>query len=164
MRIAISADDAGGIDAVVSPHFGRCPYFTVVEVEGTETRSIEVVQNPFYGGHQPGQVPAFVQSLGADVMLTGGMGGRAIQFFGQFGIEPVTGASGTVQRSVELYLGGQLQGVEACKESMSHGHGDLPAPGEFEKDEMGRLREEVEALQQQLAEAERRLTGLGGGE
>ena len=48
-------------------------------------------------------------------MLTGGMGGRAIMFFEQFGIEGVTGAYGTVRQSVERYLGGQLKGAAPCK-------------------------------------------------
>ena len=64
MRIAISADDQAGLDGVVSPHFGRCPFFAVVDVEGTEIKSVESVQNPYYGHHQPGQVPGFIKSLG----------------------------------------------------------------------------------------------------
>jgi hypothetical protein len=88
-------------------------------------------------------------------MLTGGMGGRAIMFFQQFGIEGVTGAYGTVRQSLERYLGGALRGAAPCKESQEHGHGDVVssadlAKGEYEKDELGRLREEVEMLRQQL--------------
>ena len=94
-------------------------------------------------------------------MLTGGMGGRAIMFFQEFGIEGVTGAHGTVLQSVERYLGGQLQGAAPCKESQEHGHGDLPAEGEHEKDELGRLREEADMLRQQLAEVEDRLDRVG---
>jgi hypothetical protein len=70
-----------------------------------------------------------------------------------------------VRQSVERYLGGQLKGAAPCKESEEHGHGDIvswkdPAQGEYEKDELGRLREEAELLRQQLEEAERKLSRI----
>lgn len=151
MRIAVSADTKNGIDSVISPHFGRCPHFILVDVEDHDVKDVRAVDNPFFGHHQPGQVPAFINSLSANVMLTGGMGGRAIMFFQQFGIEGVTGAYGTVRQSVERYLGGELQGAQPCRQSQEHGH-DIPAEGEYEKDELGRLKEEAELLAQQLQE------------
>lgn len=161
MRIAISADNNNGLDAVVSPHFGRCPFFAVVEVEGNGIKGVQSVQNPFYAQHQPGQVPAFIRSLNVDVMLTGGMGGRAVQIFQQYGIEPVTGAAGTARYALEQYLRGRLRGFEPCRESMAHGHGDVPHPGAYERDEVGRLREEAEMLRRELQEVEERLRQLG---
>jgi predicted Fe-Mo cluster-binding NifX family protein len=123
MRIAISADTDQGLDSAVSPHFGRCPYFVLVDVEGREVKAVQTVANPYYGHHQPGQVPTFIHSQGADVMLTGGMGGRAVEFFQQAGIRPVTGAGGTARRAVEEFLNGSLQGTAPCRESVEHGHG-----------------------------------------
>jgi predicted Fe-Mo cluster-binding NifX family protein len=146
MRVAVSADDGNGLDGVVSPHFGRCPYFVLVDLEERQVTAVESISNPFYTQHQPGQVPGFIHSHGADVMLTGGMGGRAIAFFQQYGIQPVTGAYGTVRNALEQYLGGNLHGAAPCKESVEHGHGDVSAEGEYEKDEVGRLREVSERL------------------
>jgi len=157
MRIAVSADDDRGLDSAVSPHFGRCPYFVLVDLEGREVRAVEVINNPYYGNHRPGQVPGFIHSQGADVMLTGGMGGRAIAFFQQYGIEAVTGAYGTVRIALEQFLDGQLQGAAPCAESVEHGHGDVPPEGEYEKDEVGRLQEEAEMLRRQLDEVMERL-------
>lgn len=161
MRIAVSADNRNGLDSVVSPHFGRCPHFVLVDLQGREVTEVVEVDNPYFGHHQPGQVPAFINSLGANVMLTGGMGGRAIQFFHQFGIEGVTGAYGTVRQSMERYLGGELRGAAPCKESEEHGHGDLLQGGEYEQDELGRLQEEAEMLRRQLDEIESILKGSG---
>jgi predicted Fe-Mo cluster-binding NifX family protein len=156
IRIAISSEDDRGLHSVVSPHFGRCPYFILVDVEGRDVQAVSAVQNPFYGHHQPGQVPTFIHEQKANVMLAGGMGGRAIQFFQQLGIEAATGAFGTVQMSLERYLGGELVGAEACATSDSHHHDD----GEYEQDEVGRLGEEAEMLEQQLDEIEARLKKL----
>lgn len=157
MRVAISADDSNGLDSVVSPHFGRCPYFVLVDLEEREVKSVQAISNPYYGHHQPGQVPGFIHDQGATVMLTGGMGRRAITFFQQYGIHAATGAAGTVRLALEQYLGGGLQGAEPCRESLEHSHEEVPAEGEYEQDEVGRLREEAEMLQQQLAEVTERL-------
>jgi predicted Fe-Mo cluster-binding NifX family protein len=160
MRIAVSADDSSGLDSVVSPHFGRCPYYILVDLEGQEVRQVNAVANPYYGQHAPGQVPGFIESQGAHVMLTGGMGRRAIAFFEQYGIEAVTGAAGTVRHALEQYLGGALQGAKPCRESLEHRDEEIPAEGEYERDEVGRLQEEAQMLQQQLDEVMERLDKL----
>ncbi len=164
MRIALSTDDDRGLDAVLSYHFGRCPYYTFVDVEGKEIKDVKSIPNPFYANHgQPGQVPSFINSQGAQVIIAGGMGSRAVSFFQQFGIEPVTGVSGKVRDAVEAYVNGRLGGAEPCAESRSHGGADwrtVPPPSEFESDDVSRLKEEVIALRRQLAEAQERLNKL----
>ena len=120
MRIAVSSENNQGLESMVSHHFGRCPYFILVDLEGREVIGVQTIENPFFSQHQPGQVPGFIQSQGADVMLTGGMGRRAITFFQQFNIKPVTGAQGTVAQALEQYLGGALQEAEPCAESEKH--------------------------------------------
>jgi predicted Fe-Mo cluster-binding NifX family protein len=124
MRIAISAENQIGLDSPVSPHFGRCPCYILVDVEGQEVTAVTPVDNPYYGKHAPGQVPGFIHSQGADVMLAGGMGRRAVSFFQQYGIEAVTGASGSVRQALQRYLGGKLRGAEPCAESQHHHHTD----------------------------------------
>jgi predicted Fe-Mo cluster-binding NifX family protein len=157
MRVAISADDSSGLDSVVSPHFGRCPYYILVDLDGHQVQQVSAVENPYYGHHQPGQVPSFIERQGANVMLAGGMGRRAIALFQQGGIEPVTGATGTVRHALEQYLGGALRGAAPCRESVVHDHQESAGASEYEEDDMGRLREEIEMLQQQLDEAMKRL-------
>ncbi len=123
MRIAISTETNNGLDSLVAHHFGRCPFFALIDVDGTDVKAVEVIENPFFSAHQPGQVPGFIKEQNADVMLSGGMGGRAIQFFQQFGIQTATGARGTVHQTLESFLGGELSGAAPCKESVEHGHG-----------------------------------------
>ena len=122
MRIAVSAETNNELESIVAHHFGRCPFFALVDLEGRDIKTVKVVDNPFYHGHQPGQVPGFIKEQNADVMLSGGMGGRAIEFFRQFGIETATGADGTVRQSLERYLGGELTGAAPCKERVEHWH------------------------------------------
>jgi predicted Fe-Mo cluster-binding NifX family protein len=122
MRIAISAENKNGLDSTVSHHFGRCPCYVLVDLEGEEIQTIQTVDNPYYGGHQPGMVPAFIHSQEVDVMLSGGMGRRAIQFFEGYGIQVATGAGGTVRTALESFLRGELHGAKPCKESEEHHH------------------------------------------
>jgi len=130
-RVAISADSSDGLDSVVSPHFGRCPYYVLVDLDGPQVKQVGAVENPYYSQHVPGAVPDFIRSQGAHVMLTGGMGRRAIGFFQEYGIEAVTGASGTVRYALEEYLGGRLQGAAPCREGSAHacGHEHESAAG-----------------------------------
>lgn len=123
MKIAIAVLDANGLEAQISPHFGRCPYFALADVEGKEVLGVEMIANPFYPNHEPGQIPEFIHRQGAQVMLAGGMGGRAVAFFREYGVEPATGAAGTVRESLERYLGGELNSAAPCQESVEHGHG-----------------------------------------
>jgi predicted Fe-Mo cluster-binding NifX family protein len=115
MRIAIAAEEGTGLSRPVSVHFGRCPCFVIMEIRDDNPAEFEVVDNPFYG--QVGHIP-------------GGWGGGAIGFFREYGIEPVTGAGGTVEEAVMAYLTGERTGADPCRESIEHGHGQQSGPGE----------------------------------
>lgn len=119
-RIAIASEDQTGLEARVGQHFGRCPAYTLVDVAGGEVTSFEVLANPFVQGHGPGDVPAFIAGTRAQVMLTGGIGHRAIAFFGQHGIEVSAGHTGTVEEAVAAWIGGTAGGPASCG---GHGHG-----------------------------------------
>ena len=123
MKIAVTADNNNGLDSMVAQHFGHAPFFVLVDMENGEVTATQDLANPFVNGHAPGQVPSFIKEQNADVMLSGGMGGRAIQFFEQAGIQTATGASGTVRQALENFFGGKLTEAAPCDESVAHGHG-----------------------------------------
>lgn len=119
-KIALASDNDSGLEGWVSAHFGRCPFYTFVNVDGDRIVGSEVVKNPYYPNHQAGVIPQFIHSQKANVMIAGGMGPRAIDFFHQFGIDVATGVEGKVKDVVEAYLRGEVQGVIACEH---HDHG-----------------------------------------
>lgn len=128
--IAIASEDNKGLDGQVSAHFGRCPNYVMAEVEGGQVVSHKVVRNPHHDQHKPGQMPRFINSLGADVILAGGMGPMAVNMFRGFGIDVATGISGTIRDAVEGYLGGNLQGIVPCNHDHPEscgGHAGGPA-------------------------------------
>ena len=73
MRVAISTDGE-----YVSPHFGRCPSFTIVDIGKGKVVKREVVDNP---GHSPGSIPQFLHERGVEVIIAGGMGNNWDQWY-----------------------------------------------------------------------------------
>jgi len=124
-RIAFASEDNGGLKSQMSMHFGRCPYYTLVDVEGEEIKAVEVIENPYFTNHTPGVVPHFIHTHKANVMLAGGMGPRAIDIFQSLGIEVATGVGGQVENVLNAYLGGRVSGTAPC----AHDH---PHPEEHE--------------------------------
>jgi predicted Fe-Mo cluster-binding NifX family protein len=117
-KIAVAVDDASGLHANISAHFGRCPFYTIIEIYDKTVVNSCTVENPFYGSHgEPGQVPSFIKSQESDVIISGGMGPKAIDFFTNFGIEVVTGAFGKVDAVIQSYMDGSIKGVVPCKET-----------------------------------------------
>ncbi|MDD5084816.1 MAG: NifB/NifX family molybdenum-iron cluster-binding protein [Candidatus Omnitrophica bacterium] len=116
MRVAISTDGD-----LVSAHFGRCPSFTIVDIEGNKVVKKEVVNNP---GHQPGLIPQFLHTRGVNCIVAGGMGARAEMFFNDLGIRVVVGIEGRIDDVIEKVLKGTLEGGESlCKPGLGKGYG-----------------------------------------
>jgi len=116
MRIAISTDGD-----FVSAHFGRCPSFTIIDIEDGKIIKKEVVDNP---GHQPGFIPQFLHERGVECIIAGGMGMRAIGFFEEFNIKAIVGVSGRIDEVIEKLQKGTLKGSESlCKPGSGKGYG-----------------------------------------
>lgn len=116
MRVAIST---GG--NYVAEHFGRCPSYTIIDIEDNKVVNAQVVNNP---GHMPGAIPQMMHKLGVDIMIAGGMGPRAINFFQEYGIETIVGVQGDIDDVIEKLLDGTLEGAESlCNPGSGKGHG-----------------------------------------
>ena len=75
MKIAISTDNGN-----VSAHFGRCPEFTILEIDECKILKRDIIQNP---GHHPGFLPGFLEEMGVNVVIAGGAGQRAQMLFAE---------------------------------------------------------------------------------
>ncbi len=108
MRIAIPV-----YQGQLCPHFGHAPEFAIVDVINGEIASINYLTPP---PHEPGVLPAWMNELQVDVIICGGMGMRAQQFFNQYGIQVVVGAPVMpVEEIVKHYLAGTLEvGENIC--------------------------------------------------
>ena len=113
-RIAVACEDNQGLDGQISQHFGRCPYYLILDVEGDEIVKTDTVANPYYTQHTPGMVPQFINEQGAHVLIAGGIGPRAIDLFASLGIEVVSGIAGNAGDILQAYLKGEISGAEGC--------------------------------------------------
>jgi len=116
LKVAISTDGD-----FVSAHFGRCPSFTLVDIENGEVVKTEVVDNP---GHQPGFIPQFLHQKSVGCIICGGMGMRATGFFEELGIQAIVGISGRIDEVIDELKKGTLEGGESlCKPGSGKGYG-----------------------------------------
>ncbi|HFL3828432.1 TPA: NifB/NifX family molybdenum-iron cluster-binding protein [Clostridioides difficile] len=115
MKIAIASEGK-----LVSGHFGHCEGFTMYEVEEDKIINSKFIPNP---GHRPGYLPVFLKENGANVIISGGMGGTAQQLFNENGIKVVVGAEGNCDEIVQSYLKGELKSTgSVCEEHAHEGH------------------------------------------
>ena len=113
MKIAVASENK-----MVTEHFGHCESFSIFEVENNQIVKSETIPNP---GHKPGFLPNFLHDMGVSVIISGGMGGSAIEIFNEKGIEVITGAKGSAEAAVNSYLQGTLKSTGAvCHEHQHH--------------------------------------------
>ena len=101
------------------PHFGHCENFMIYDTENGTITGETSVQNP---GHKPGFLPNFLADLGAEVIISGGMGGGAVDIFNERGVEVVLGAEGDARAAVEKYLRGELESTGSVCQHHDHEH------------------------------------------
>ena len=97
MKIAFSSEENKGIDGMLAHHFGRCPYYVFVD-------------------HEPGVVPQFIADKKADVIVSGGMGPRAIEWFKDLKVKAITAQPKKIKEILDDYFEGKLKGAEPCNE------------------------------------------------
>lgn len=103
MRIAVPSMDDRGLRAPVAEHFGQAPYFTIAD---TESGGVTTHKSP---GHVDGKTPAqHLAELDVQVVLAGGMGGRAIQLLEALGMEVFLEAGGSVEEALAAHKQGHL--------------------------------------------------------
>jgi len=110
MKIAVPVENGH-----LSTHFGHCAEFALYEVD-TTSKTAQKKTLHRAPPHEPGVLPRWLHELGANVIVTGGMGQRARQLFAEQGIEVVIGAPpDPVDHVVTEYLTGTLTtGANPC--------------------------------------------------
>ena len=115
MKIAVASQNE-----MVTEHFGHCENFSIFESDNNKIVKSETIPNP---GHKPGYLPNFLNEMGVNVIISGGMGGGAIDIFNEKGIEVIIGASGAAKTAAEEYLQGMLKSTgSVCHEHMHEGN------------------------------------------
>lgn len=108
MKVAIPV-----AEGKLAVHFGHVQEFALVHVKEGRIEKTESLTPP---PHEPGVLPRWVESLGATVVIAGGMGHKAQQLFAEKGIRVLTGAPcETPELLVTQFLSDNLQtGINLC--------------------------------------------------
>jgi predicted Fe-Mo cluster-binding NifX family protein len=113
ITIAVASENG-----MVAEHFGHCESFVIYNAENNRITGEETILNP---GHRPGFLPNFLNDKGVNVIISGGMGGGAIEIFNEKGIEVIVGATGNATAAAESYLNGTLKSTGSiCHEHKHH--------------------------------------------
>ena len=103
---------------MVTEHFGHCQNFNLFHVENGQIVDRESIPNP---GHKPGFLPNFLNDKGVKVIISGGMGGGAVDIFNEKEIEVITGAEGAAEDLVNRYMKGELESTgSVCHQHEHH--------------------------------------------
>ncbi len=110
MKIAIPTADNR-----LCMHFGHCEKFVIVTVDES-TKTIIGKEEAVPPPHEPGVLPKWLHEKEVNLIIAGGMGMRAQQFFQQYGIQVVVGAPPEHPQAVIIsWLKGELvTGSNAC--------------------------------------------------
>ena len=119
MKVVVSAIQEG-LDAEVSPVFGRCPVYVFVD---TETMDFESAPNPAMSA--PGgagiQAAQFAVSKGVSAVLTGNIGPNAFNVLQAAGVTTYPVSGGSVREAVEALKSGRLQPVSGATSGVGGG-------------------------------------------
>lgn len=105
-------------------HFGGSTEFALVQADSTQ-RKILGIRTVIAPPHAPGLFPRWLHEQGANVVIAGGIGRRALALFAQQGITVRAGQAGaTIEELTNAYLNGQLLNEpEGCSHHHDETHG-----------------------------------------
>jgi predicted Fe-Mo cluster-binding NifX family protein len=113
IKIAVASENG-----MVTEHFGHCEGFIIFYTENNKIVKSESNATP---GNKPGFLPNFLRDRGVNVIISGGMGGGAVDIFNERNIEVIVGARGDAKAAVEAYLQGSLKSTgSVCHEHEHH--------------------------------------------
>ena len=116
VRIVVPVQDESGLNALLSEHFGRAPYFAVIDLEEdgqvSNQRTVPNVSEHFGGTGRP---PDRILQLQPTALITYGIGPRALRIFQGAMVAVLRANASTVKDVVSAYNNGQLQELtEGC--------------------------------------------------
>ena len=124
-RIMIPVEDEAGLEAQVAHHFGRAPYFAMVELDEKQ-KILNVKTEPnrseHMGGAQGHSHESFL-ALKPNIVVAYAMGPGALNTFQDAGITVLKATEDTVKANIEAYKEGKLkEPVGGCEHAHHHEH------------------------------------------
>jgi predicted Fe-Mo cluster-binding NifX family protein len=123
-RITIPVENQDGLEAKVAQHFGRAPYFAVVELnEKNQVAKIETKANTGEHIGGTGHPHENLLALKPDVIIAYAMGPGGLQSFQNAGVTVLKATEDTVKANVNSFKEGKLQELMGvCEHAHEHHH------------------------------------------
>ena len=121
-RIVVPVSDDKGIDAHLSQHFGRAPFYAIIDLDdeghvigqGTIANTSE-----HFGG--VGRPPDRILQLKPKALITYGLGPKALRVFQNAGVAVLRTEANTVREVVRAYNNNELQELtHGCHQAHHH--------------------------------------------
>jgi predicted Fe-Mo cluster-binding NifX family protein len=106
MLVAVPSETDAGQSSPVAGHFGRAPFFVVVDTESGHVKAIENDSSHFGGAALP---PELLAANGVQAVLCHGMGLRAINLCAESTLSVYIGTETTVADMVAAFREGRLR-------------------------------------------------------
>ena len=122
-RLVVPVEDQKGLDACLAQHFGRAPFYAVVDIE--ENGNVSNVKTvPNTGEHFGGTADAHSQllELKPNAIVAFGMGPRGLNSFQSAGISVLKATANTVAEVVNAYKENMLPDLTEGCEHAHHQH------------------------------------------
>jgi len=112
VRIVIPTNTPDGLMAKRGAHFGKAPFYVIVDVEDKEIKEVDFTPNPGHSGGACGNAVMNIKNLGADILIVSGIGPNPLMRFKKEGIKVYFDDSVTVEESVKKLIDGKLQELD----------------------------------------------------
>ena len=120
-KVVIPVSDRNGLNARIAEHFGRAPFFAVLNLDDKKIESVETVENRGEHCGGQGQMHNHIMELKPNAVIAFGMGPRGLNGFQEAGIAVLKANTDTVKAVVDSYMNDKLQELtEGCHEAHHH--------------------------------------------
>jgi len=121
-KIVVPVADKTGLNSQLAEHFGRAPYFAVVELdENGEVSQIRTVPNIGEHAGGRGQTHDNILELQPNAIIVYGMGPRGLSTFQSAGVAVLRANANTVREVIAAYKEDRLEELtEGCHHAHHH--------------------------------------------
>jgi predicted Fe-Mo cluster-binding NifX family protein len=121
-RVVIPVMDESGLNAQVAEHFGRAPYFAVIDLDDKgNVSSVKTVPNVGEHAGGMGQSHDHIVKLKPNAIIVYGMGPKGLSAFQEAGVAVLKAETNTVAGNVAAYNKDMLQELtEGCHQARHH--------------------------------------------
>jgi predicted Fe-Mo cluster-binding NifX family protein len=120
-RIVVPVNDESGLESHVAEHFGRAPYFAVVELdESGQVQSVTTEVNTGEHAGGTGHPHEQLLALKPDVITVYNMGPRGLQSFQNAGVTVLKAEGNTVNDLITNFKDGKLKELAGGCEHAHH--------------------------------------------